>query len=86
MSRPQQHYDDPQYGQGGQTDSYYQDDYGPQGYSQQGEGYYEEQYVSVAHMTTWSNSDDIFRDYYNANPQGGTHGYHDNGYYNNNQG
>lgn len=52
MSRPQQHYDDPQYGQGGQTDSYYQDDYGPQGYSQQGEGYYEEQYVSVAHMTT----------------------------------
>lgn len=53
MSRPQQHYDDPQYGQGGQTDSYYQDDYGPQAYGQQGDGYYEEQYVSVVHITTW---------------------------------
>ena len=45
MSRPHQQYDDQQqYGQGGQTDSYYQDEYGQQGhYNQQGDGYYDEQ-------------------------------------------
>ena len=47
MSRPP--HEEPQYGQAGQTDSYYQDDYGqqqPHGYDQeynQGDGYYEEQ-------------------------------------------
>ncbi|KAF8458279.1 1,3-beta-glucan synthase catalytic subunit FksP [Kalaharituber pfeilii] len=72
MSRPHQGYDNQQYGQGGQTDSYYQDEYGQQGhYDQQynqGDGYYDEQ------------------DYYNANPQGGNGGhgsYQDNGYYGN---
>lgn len=46
MARPQQPYDDQQYGQ---TDSYYQDDYGnPQqeghyDQHQQGDGYYDEQ-------------------------------------------
>ncbi|KAI5790670.1 1,3-beta-glucan synthase component GLS1 [Peziza echinospora] len=79
MSRPQQPYDDQQaYPAGGQTDSYYQDEYAgqPQGYTQpghhdhvdsqygaQGDGYYDEQ------------------DYYNADRQGP--GYQENGYYNN---
>ncbi|KAF8423784.1 glucan synthase [Tirmania nivea] len=43
MSRPphSQYDDQQQYGHGGQTDSYYQDEYGQQG--QQGDGYYDEQ-------------------------------------------
>lgn len=88
MAQPQQGYDDQHhYAQGGQTDSYYQDEYGAQQgqYNQQGDGYYDEQYVPASRAPLRNRSDNASREYYNANPQGGNQaGYPDNQYYNNN--
>ncbi|CAZ83694.1 unnamed protein product [Tuber melanosporum] len=85
MSGPQQPYDDHQGHQyGGQTDSYYQDEYHNQGHGghydqagqgqhydyNQGEGYYDEQYVvSVFNDLLYQLT--CGREYYNAGQQGG---------------